>query len=241
VGVNLLIVEDEPAIVDVLAAYAEREGYSTRWARDGEEAVALWDEEGEGTFDLVLLDLMLPRRSGDEVCRHIRARSNVPIVMLTAKGSEADVVSGLDAGADDYVAKPFSPRVLMARVRAHLRKNAASSSGPALGLKNILKLGPRIEIDPNRVEIRKDGQPIPVTRNEFLIFSTLALPPIRTWSRDDIIHTALGDEYDGFDRTVDTYVKNLRKKLAEPGHENGWIQTVHGFGYKIDDSEPARP
>jgi DNA-binding response OmpR family regulator len=235
-GVKLLIVEDEPAIVDVLAAYAEREGYSTRWAKDGEEAVRAWDEEGgDGAFDLVLLDLMLPRRSGDEVCRYIRARSSVPIVMLTAKGSEADVVSGLDAGADDYVAKPFSPRVLMARIRAHLRKNAA----PQLGLKNVLKLGSRIEIDPNRVEIRKDGRPVPVTRNEFLIFSTLALPPVRTWSRDDIIRTALGAEYDGFDRTVDTYVKNLRKKLAEPGRENGWIQTVHGFGYKIDDSDPA--
>jgi DNA-binding response OmpR family regulator len=236
-GVNLLIVEDEPAIVDVLAAYAEREGYSTRWARDGEEAIEAWNEGGEGAFDLVLLDLMLPRRSGEEVCRYIRARSGVPIVMLTARGSEADVISGLDAGADDYVAKPFSPRVLMARIRAHLRKSAA----PQLGLKSVLKLGPRIEIDPNRVEIRKDGQPVPVTRNEFLIFSTLALPPIRTWSRDDIIRAALGDEYDGFDRTVDTYVKNLRKKLAEPGHENGWIQTVHGFGYKIDDAESAKP
>ena len=234
-GVNLLIVEDEPAIVDVLAAYAEREGYSTRWAKDGEDAIDIWNEEDDGAFDLVLLDLMLPRRSGDDVCRYIRARSDIPIVMLTAKGSEADIISGLDAGADDYVAKPFSPRVLMARIRAHLRKNAA----PQFCLKSLLKVGSRIEIDPNRVEIRRDGQPIPVTRNEVLIFSTLALPPIRTWSRDDIIHTALGDEYDGFDRTVDTYVKNLRKKLAEPGHENGWRQTVHGFGYKIDDSDPA--
>jgi DNA-binding response OmpR family regulator len=234
-GVNLLIVEDEPAIVDVLAAYAEREGYATRWAKDGEEAIDAWNEGGEGVFDLVLLDLMLPKLSGNEVCRYIRARSSVPVVMLTAKGSEADVVSGLDAGADDYVAKPFSPRVLMARIRAHLRKNASSQPG----LKSVVKVGARLEIDPNRVEIRKDGQPIPATRNEFLIFSTLALPPIRTWSRDDIIRTALGDGYDGFDRTVDTYVKNLRKKLAEPGHENGWIQTVHGFGYKIDDSDPA--
>ena len=227
---KLLIVEDEPAIADVIAAYAERDGYSTRWAADGEAALEAWEEGG---IDLILLDLMLPRLSGEEVCRRIRACSDVPVIMLTAKGSEADVVAGLDAGADDYVAKPFSPRVLMARVRAHLRKNGA----PQLEMKTIVKVGSRIEIDPNRVEIRKDGRAIPVTRNEFLIFSTLSSRPIRTWSRDDIIRTALGDEYDGFDRTVDTYIKNLRKKLAEPGVENGWIQTVHGFGYKIDDAK----
>jgi DNA-binding response OmpR family regulator len=239
VAVNLLLVEDEPAIVDVIAAYAEREGYSTRWAADGEAAIAAWDGEN-GNFDLVLLDLMLPKLPGEEVCKYIRARSSVPVVMLTARGSEADVIAGLDAGADDYVPKPFSPRVLMARVRAHLRKNR-NAALPRTALKDIVRVGSRIEIDPNRVEIRKDGRPLSVTRNEFLIFSTLASRPIRTWSRDEIIHAALGDEYDGFDRTVDTYVKNLRKKLAEPGNENGWIQTVHGFGYRIDDSEQASP
>lgn len=227
---NLLIVEDEPAIADVLAAYAEREGHTTRWAADGEAALELWQNE---PFDLVLLDLMLPKIPGTEVCRLIRARSQVPIVMLTARGSESDIIAGLDAGADDYVVKPFSPRVLMARIRANLRRGGDVQDE----VKNVAKVGNRIEIDPNRVEIRKDGRPVPVTRNEFLIFSTLAARPIRTWSRDEIIRTALGDEYDGFDRTVDTYIKNLRKKLAEPGIENGWIQTVHGFGYKIDDSE----
>ncbi|MDR3230973.1 MAG: response regulator transcription factor [Synergistaceae bacterium] len=226
---KLLIVEDEPAIADVIGAYAAREGYQTRWAADGEAALELWKDD---SFDLVLLDLMLPKLTGEEVCRRIRAGSGVPIIMLTARGSENDIIAGLDAGADDYVVKPFSPRVLMARVRACLRKNGDAQDD----MKSILRVGSRIEVDPNRVEIRKDGQPISVTRNEFLIFSTLAVPPVRTWSRDDIIRAALGDEYDGFDRTVDTYIKNLRKKLAEPGHENGWIQTVHGFGYKIDDS-----
>ncbi|MDR3265926.1 MAG: response regulator transcription factor [Synergistaceae bacterium] len=226
---KLLIVEDEPAIADVIAAYAAREGYQTRWAADGEAALALWKGE---SFDLVLLDLMLPKLPGEEVCRRIRMSSGVPVIMLTARGSENDIIAGLDAGADDYVVKPFSPRILMARVRACLRKNVETPGD----MKNIVKVGSRIEVDPNRVEIRKDGCPIPVTRNEFLIFSTLAAPPVRTWSRDDIIRAALGDEYDGFDRTVDTYIKNLRKKLAEPGHDNGWIQTVHGFGYKIDDS-----
>ena len=227
---RLLIVEDEAAITEVVAAYAAREGYAARWAADGEAAMSLWESEGA---DLVVLDLMLPRLSGTEVCRRIRARSSVPIVMLTAKGSEDDVVAGLDAGADDYVSKPFSPRVLMARIRAHLRPPRESRGGGA----SLLRIGGRIEIDPERVEVRKDGAPVPVTRSEFLILSTLASRPLRTWSRDDVIRVALGDDYEGFDRTVDTYVKNLRRKLAEPGHENGWIRTVYGFGYRIDDAD----
>ncbi|MDO4787208.1 MAG: response regulator transcription factor [Fretibacterium sp.] len=230
---RLLIVEDEPAIAEVVAAYAAREGYETLWAADGEAAMSHWKSEGA---DLVVLDLMLPKLSGLEVCRRIRARSSVPIVMLTARGSEDDVVAGLDAGADDYVGKPFSPRVLMARIRAHLRP--ARESREAVGSGGLVRVGGRIEVDPQRVEIRKDGSAVPVTRSEFLVFSTLASRPVRTWSRDDIIRVALGDDYEGFDRTVDTYVKNLRRKLAEPGHENGWIRTVYGFGYRIDDADP---
>lgn len=230
---RLLIVEDEPAIAEVVAAYAAREGYETLWAADGEAAMSHWKSEGA---DLVVLDLMLPKLSGLEVCRRIRARSSVPIVMLTARGSEDDVVAGLDAGADDYVGKPFSPRVLMARIRAHLRP--ARESREAAGSGRLVRVGGRIEVDPQRVEIRKDGSAVPVTRSEFLVFSTLASRPVRTWSRDDIIRVALGDDYEGFDRTVDTYVKNLRRKLAEPGHENGWIRTVYGFGYRIDDADP---
>lgn len=229
---RLLIVEDEAAIAEVVTAYAKREGYETLWAPDGETAMRLWEEEGA---DLVVLDLMLPKLSGEEVCRRIRNSSSVPIVMLTARGGEADVVAGLDLGANDYVAKPFSPRVLMARIRAHLRpsRDARGQTGKA---GQPLCIDGRIEIDPERVELRKDGVPVPVTRSEFLIFSTLASHPIRTWSRDEIIRNALGDDFDGFDRTVDTYIKNLRKKLAEPGHENGWIRTVYGFGYRLDDS-----
>ena len=230
---RLLIVEDEAAIAEVVAAYAAREGYETRWAADGEAAVSLWESEGA---ELVILDLMLPKLNGVEVCRRIRARSSVAIVMLTAKGSEDDVVAGLDAGADDYVTKPFSPRVLMARVRAHLRPLREARVGNGAGGASLWA-GGRIEIDPERVEVRKDGIAVPVTRSEFLVLSTLASRPVRTWSRDDIIRVALGEDYEGFDRTVDTYVKNLRRKLAEPGHENGWIRTVYGFGYRIDDSD----
>ncbi|MBQ7169236.1 MAG: response regulator transcription factor [Synergistaceae bacterium] len=226
---KILIVEDEAAIAEVVSAYAKREGYETVTASDGVSALDIFSRED---ISLVILDLMLPKLSGEEVCRRIREKSQVPVIMLTAKTGESDVVYGLDIGANDYVAKPFSPRVLMARVRAQLRPSAARDN-----IASGFCADGRIEIDPERVEIRKDGKPIPVTKSEFLIFSTLASRPIRTWSRDEIIRTALGDDYDGFDRTIDTYIKNLRKKLAEPGHENGWIKTVYGFGYRFDDEK----
>lgn len=224
---KILIVEDEPSIAEVVSAYAKREGYDTVIARDGYEAIEYFERD---EFNLIILDLMLPKLNGEEVCRRIKAKSSVPVIMLTAKSSESDVVEGLDSGANDYVTKPFSPRVLMARIRAQLRPKEIRES-----IASGTYADGRIEIDSERVEIRKDGTPIQVTKSEFLIFSTLVSKPIRTWSREEIIRTALGDDYDGFDRTIDTYVKNLRKKLAEPGHENGWIKTVYGFGYRFDD------
>lgn len=233
---RLLIVEDEPSIAEVVAAYAKRDGFETAWAADGQAAVDMWEKDGA---DAVILDLMLPKLSGEEVCRRIRADSeSVPIIMLTARSSEGDVVAGLDLGASDYVSKPFSPRVLMARLRAHLRPSKGAKPAQDAAA-SCTCAGGRIEVDSARVEIRKDGVPIQVTRSEFLIFATLVSHPVRTWSRDDIIRAALGDDYSGFDRTIDTYVKNLRRKLAEPGHENGWIKTVYGFGYRFDDSGDA--
>ena len=226
---KILIVEDEAAIAEVLSAYAKREGYDTVYAPDGLAALDIFTHDD---IDLVILDLMLPKLSGEEVCRRIREKSSVPIIMLTAKTSESDVVEGLDLGANDYVAKPFSPRVLMARIRAQLRPREQRDN-----ISSGLCAGGRIEIDPERVELRKDGVPVSVTKSEFLIFSTLASRPIRTWSREEIIRSALGDDYEGFDRTIDTYIKNLRKKLAEPGHENGWIKTIYGFGYRFDDEK----
>ena len=227
---KILIVEDEASIAEVVSAYAKREGYETVIASDGLEALEIFERD---EIDLVILDLMLPKLNGEEVCRRIREKSSsVPVIMLTAKSSEADVVYGLDTGANDYVSKPFSPRVLMARIRAQMRPKESRDN-----IASGLYADGRIEIDPERVEIRKDGVSIPVTRSEFLIFSTLVSRPVRTWSREEIIRTALGEDYDGFDRTIDTYIKNLRKKLAEPGHENGWIKTVYGFGYRFDDEK----
>lgn len=225
---KILIVEDERAIADVERAYMEREGYSAVIASDGIQALEVFRRD---TFDLVLLDIMLPGLQGDDVCREIRKISSVPILMVTAKSAEDDVIAGLDAGADDYIVKPFSPRVLMARIRANLRKFDAPGDEP----KQIITVGSVLEIDPNSVMVRKNGEEIPMTRNEFLILSTMAARPEKTWSRDDLITYALGYEYDGFERSIDSYIKNIRKKLADDVHENGFIRTVHGFGYKISE------
>lgn len=224
---KILIVEDEASIAEVVKAYCVREGYEAAVAEDGEQAVEMFRTENP---DLVVLDLMLPKMSGEKVCATIRETSNVPIIMLTAKGTESDVIAGLDAGADDYVIKPFSPRVLMARIRANLRHDTEKEN---LSVKKTISFS-GVEIDLNRLEIRKDGTPIPVTRNEFLIFQALAEKPNKTFSRDELIFSAFGEEYDGFDRTVDTYIKNLRRKLADERHSNGYIKTVYGFGYRID-------
>lgn len=230
---KILIVEDEPSISEAVEAYIKRAGYVTLTAFDGQEALKLWQEQQP---DLIVLDLMLPKLSGVDVCKIIRAEnSQVPIIMLTAKSSDADVVNGLDSGANDYMSKPFSMRVLLARIRAQLRQGDLNSGESNLN-NNIIKCaGGRIEVDKSRIEIRKDGVPVQVTKSEFLVFAALASQPIKTWSRDEIIQAALGDDYDGFDRTIDAYIKNLRRKLAEPDHKNGWINTVHGFGYRLED------
>jgi DNA-binding response OmpR family regulator len=223
---KILIVEDERAIADVEKAYMERDGYTADIAGDGAKALELFHK---GSYDMVLLDLMLPGMSGVDVCREIRRTSQVPVIMLTALSGEDDVVAGLDAGADDYVVKPFSPRVLMARIRANCRKASEE------GAEGELRVGNDLVIDTKSFAVRKNGEEIPLTRNEFMILSKMASRPDKTWSRDDLITYALGYEYDGFERSIDSYIKNLRKKLADPQHENGYIRTVHGFGYRIGE------
>jgi DNA-binding response OmpR family regulator len=232
---RILIVEDEKSISEVVAAYLKKEGYETDLASDGLQAIELFSESKKKStpYDLIILDLMLPRVSGEEVCKQIRLSSNVPIIMLTAKGSESDVIAGLDAGADDYVIKPFSPRVLVARVRAHLRGSLGSEF--SADSSSVIRIGD-IDIDFTAREIRRGEKTINITRNEFLVFSTLASKPEKTFTRDELISKAFGDDYDGFDRTIDTYVKNLRRKLGGDNN-NGYIRTVHGFGYRISTEQ----
>ena len=207
---RILIVEDESAIADVERAYLERDGYSVDIAPDGLKALEMFDKE---EYDLLLLDIMLPGLSGSDVCTTIRRKSDIPIIMVTAKSGEEDVISGLDAGADDYIIKPFSPRVMMARVRANLRK---SDNQENTG--QIIAVGDALSIDVKSFTVKKYGDIVPMTRNELITY-------------------ALGDEYDGFERSIDSYIKNIRKKLADPEHENGFIKTVHGFGYRVSEHD----
>lgn len=226
---KILIIEDELAIAEVEKAYIEREGYEAEIAQDGLDGLAKFRAD---SFDLVLLDLMLPGMAGTDVCREIRRSSNAPIIMVTAKSGEDDIVAGLDAGADDYIVKPFSPKILMARIRANLRKNGAAEG---VAGSDVIAVGDSLVIDPQNFTVKKNGEEISLTRNEFMILSKMAARPEKTWSRDDLITYALGYEYDGFERSIDSYIKNIRKKLCDSEHENGYIRTVHGFGYKISE------
>ncbi len=224
-----MIVEDERAIAEVEKAYLERDGYEAVIAADGLEGLEKFRAEA---FDLILLDLMLPGLAGTDVCREIRRTSSAPILMVTAKSGEEDIVAGLDAGADDYIVKPFSPKILMARIRANLRKTPQTE--PARP-SELIYVGESLVIDQQNFTVRKNGAEVSLTRNEFMILSTMASRPDKTWSRDDLITYALGYEYDGFERSIDSYIKNIRKKLSDPQHENGYIRTMHGFGYKISE------
>ncbi len=197
-------------------------------AKTGEEALALFDAAEPS---LILLDIMLPGLDGLEVCRRIREYVACPILFLTARVEDADKVQGFAAGGDDYVVKPFSPKILMARIRANMRKNGSQDGAPS----DLIRVGSALVIDPQNLTVKKNGEEVSLTRNEFMILSKMAARPDKTWSRDDLITYALGYEYDGFERSIDSYIKNIRKKLSDPEHENGFIRTVHGFGYKISE------
>ncbi len=222
---TILVIEDEKAIADIIAAYLEKDGFTVSWAKDGAEGLSKFRSVSP---DLVVLDLMLPFISGEKVIASIRETSSLPVIMLTAKSSENDIVSGLDLGADDYLPKPFSPKELVARVRALLRRFEAlrSSRAPRVALGELV-------IDLERKEVSRQGGLIRLTKNEYAILEALALHKQRTFSREELITAAFGDDYQGFDRTIDSHVKNLRKKLAAGGDSSEYIETVHGIGYRI--------
>ena len=224
---HILLVEDEKAIRDAVAAYLERENYRVTPAGDGQEAL---DEFEKGTFDLVILDLMLPRVSGERVCRVIREDSDVPIIMLTAKGEVEDRIIGLELGADDYLVKPFSPRELVARVRALLRRAHADNEPQ----RETLTFGDLvIDITGHKVFVRDEE--IELTASEFKLLTTLSRYPGRVYSRMELVEKVLGYDFEGYERTIDSHIKNLRAKIGDDPRNPTWLYTVHGIGYRFED------
>ncbi len=234
---KVLVVDDEPSLVELVTYNLKRAGYETVTAGDGEEALQVAERENP---DLVVLDLMLPKLDGFEVCKALRQVSAVPIVMLTARTDEVDRVVGLELGADDYVLKPFSPRELVARVKAILRRAAldrqtaggAPERGATAAGGRSIAAGPLL-IDPDKHRATVAGQALPLTYTEFKILWTLASSPGRVFERDALLTRVWGEDFFGDARTVDVHVRHLRQKLQEGGAEGEFIETVRGVGYRF--------
>jgi DNA-binding response OmpR family regulator len=225
---TVLVVEDEAEIADVVRQYLERDGYRVAVCGDGAQALA---EFGRLRPDLVLLDLMLPGADGYEVCRRIRAQGSTPVIMLTARDEEHDKLVGLVLGADDYITKPFSPREVVARVRAVLRRSRNGDvTVPVVRVHDL-------EIDAERHTVRRSGEGVSLTPTEFKLLLTLASSPGRAFTRLQLIDQVQGYAFEGYERTVDAHVKNLRQKLeADPRHPR-YVLTVHGVGYRFAEAE----
>lgn len=228
---SVLVVDDERKIRDLVRPYLERAGYAVLLATSGQQALEVATRAGP---DLVVLDLMLPDLPGEVVARNLRMTSDVPIIMLTAKASEDDRVAGLRLGADDYLVKPFSPRELAARVAAVLRR-------ASLGRRTAVDSfgGGRLLLDGDAREVTVDGRSVPLTRCEFDLLAALARHPGRVLSRYELITRVQGYDHDGYERTIDAHVKNLRRKLGEDPRAPRFVETVTGVGYKLTASRDA--
>ncbi len=222
---RILVAEDDPKQAELIRLYLEREGHAVVVTGDGRSAL---EEARRRRPDLVLLDVMMPRVDGLDVCRVLRYESDVPIIMLTARSTEDDLLLGLDIGADDYITKPFSPRELVARVRSLLRRSERSDES---GEVTIGKL----RVDTKRHEVHLDDAAVEVTPKEFAILAALARSPGRAFTRSMLLEEAFGFDYDGFERTVDVHMANLRKKLEREPSEPDYLLTVYGIGYKMND------
>ncbi len=224
---KVVVVDDDASVQEVVRAYLERDGYLVYVAGTAAEGLAIAERVKPG---LLVLDLMLPDRPGEDVAREIRERSDLPILMLTAKASEDERVDGLALGADDYLTKPFSPRELGARVRAIMRRTQDTETP----LVNVLTFDDgALEIDTVAHEVRRDGEPVELTPNEYKLLQTLARYPSRVYSRFELIHHVQGYEYDGYERTIDAHVKNLRKKIEPDPKHPRYVETVFGAGYRF--------
>lgn len=224
---TILIADDHEDILEIMQRYVSKEGYTPILAHDGEEAIRKFNE-----FDpiLLLLDVMMPKKDGFEVCRQIRETSNVPIIMITAKGEDGDRIMGLDIGADDYIVKPFSPAEVMARIRAVLRRIDITEEEEQ---KDIIRF-PGFEINISTYEVVVLGQSVNLTKKEIEILWLLAGNPGKVFSRDTLLDRVWGYDYYGDARTVDTHIKRLRSKIDISESLNWDIKTVWGVGYKFE-------
>ncbi|MEW6522687.1 MAG: response regulator transcription factor [Bacillota bacterium] len=220
---RILVVEDEEKIRDLLKTYLEGHGFTVSTAADGAEALERLRSDPP---NLLLLDVMLPGLDGLEICRRVRALGHLPVILLTARSDEVDKLLGLELGADDYITKPFSPREVVARIRAVLRRFEPTAGGD-----EVLTVGD-IEINLPRHEVRASGQLIPLTPTEFNLLVTLLKHPGRTYTRLQLLDAAMGGAYEGYERSVDTHISNLRKKLEDDPARPRYILTVYGIGYK---------
>ena len=224
---RIVVIDDEPSVQDVVQAYLEKEGFDVFLAGNGADGLALAERKEPA---LIVLDLMLPDVSGEEICSEIRSRSDVPILMLTARAAEEDRVEGLVSGADDYLVKPFSPRELVARVHAVLRR----TRGVETPLVGALRFDSgRLQIDTVQHVVKRDGKPVDLTPNEYKLLITLARYPGRVYSRFELINRVQGYDYEGYERTIDVHVKNLRKKIEADTTAPRYVQTVTGVGYRL--------
>lgn len=224
---NVLIVDDEPKILEVIASFLASRGYTAHTAENGRQALELFEKVYPA---IVILDLMLPDISGEEVCRAIRKKSRVPVIMLTAKVEEGDLLTGLQLGADDYITKPFSLLELAARMEAVLRRSGDVLT--PLAARYSYRGGDLI-IDFEKNFVKKKGKEVSLTPSELKILSALLKYPGKVFTRTELIDIALGEEFDGYDRAIDNHIKNLRQKVEDDARNPVYILTVHGLGYKF--------
>jgi two-component system, OmpR family, response regulator len=228
---RILLVDDEQSIQTLLSFPLRKDGYEVVQATDGREALARF---GEGAFDLVVLDVMLPRLDGLEVCRRLRATSSVPIIMLTAKAEEIDKVLGLELGADDYITKPFSMREFRSRVKAALRRAGMPRRDPSDEEPLVVH---ELSIDPAKRAVEVRGEPVQTTYVEFEILLALATSPGRVWTRDMLLTRIWGDSAYRDPRTIDVHIRHLREKLERDAKDPEYLFTVRGVGYRFRDTQ----
>ncbi|SDH18595.1 response regulator transcription factor [Marvinbryantia formatexigens] len=228
---NVLIVDDETMICDSVSAYITKQGYHVFTAGDGKEALEIFRKY---PIMFVILDLMLPGMTGEEICQAIRRQSRVPVIMLTAKTQEEDVLNGLDIGADDYVTKPFSVKQLYARMEAILRRTGNDLKPLA---EKFSWNDNDLQIDFGHSEVRKQGEALSLTPSEWKILSAMIKHPKKVFSRENLIELVFGPDFDSYDRVIDTHIKNLRKKLETNPKNPVYIKTVYGLGYKFGGEE----